>query len=119
VSSGSPIPSPGEASGAERRIAHNESVFRDVNERIAGGHWPGDSDGVVSFRCECGSLGCNQLLEVTLAVYEQVREDPRRFLLIPGHEIPGVEVVVAAEGGYIVVEKIGVAGEVAETTDPR
>jgi hypothetical protein len=119
VGAGSPIPSPGEASGAEVRIAHNESVFRDINERIASGHWPGDSDGVAAFRCECGSLACNQLVEVTLAVYEQVREDPRHFLLIPGHEIPAVEVVVAADAGYIVVEKIGVAGKVAEATDPR
>lgn len=119
MGTGPPIPSPGEASGAKSRIAHNESLFRDINERIASGHWPGDSDGVVAFRCECGSLGCNQLVEATLAAYERVRKDPRRFLLIPGHEIPAVEVVVAAEAGYIVVEKIGVAGEVAEANDPR
>ena len=116
----SSTPASDDANGrAQDRIAHNEAVFRDVNERIADGHWPGEADGAVAFRCECGSLACNQLLEVTLAVYERVRADGRHFLIIPGHEIPAVEVVVAGGDGYLVVEKVGVAGEVAEATDPR
>jgi hypothetical protein len=48
-----------------------------------------------------------------------VRADSRHFLLIAGHEIPGVEVVIASTDGYIIVEKVGVAGDVAEATDPR
>jgi hypothetical protein len=121
VHTGEPTPPSHErpTAGAQDRIAHNESVFRDVNERIADGRWPGEADAAVAFRCECGSLRCNQLLEVTLAVYERVRADPRHFLLLPGHEIPGVEVVIGGGDGYTVVEKVGVAGEVAEATDPR
>jgi hypothetical protein len=120
VNDGEPTPSAQEPSAATQdRIAHNEAVFRDVNERIADGHWPGEPDAAVAFRCECGSLRCNQLLEVTLAVYEQVRADPRHFVLLPGHDIPDVEAVVASGDGYIVVEKMGLAGEVAEATDPR
>jgi hypothetical protein len=116
----SPTPAPdGASAGFQERVAHNESVFRDVNERIADGRWPGDGDGPVAFRCECGSLGCNRLVEVTLAAYTQVRADPRHFVLLPGHEIPSVEVVVDGGAGYIVVEKVGVAGEVAEAIDPR
>lgn len=42
----------------EDRIARNEAAFRDVNERIANGQWPGDADAPIAFRCECGNLGC-------------------------------------------------------------
>jgi hypothetical protein len=64
-------------------------------------------------------LGCNLLIELTPAEYERVRACGRRFLLAPGHEIPDVEVVVLREPGYLVVEKVGDAGRVAERTDPR
>ena len=113
-------PPPGEPGAvAADRIAHNESVFRDVNERIADGRWPGEPREAVAFRCECGSLACNQLVAVTLAVYEQVRADPRHFILLAGHEVAAVEVVVAGGDGYVVVEKVGLAGDVAAATDPR
>jgi hypothetical protein len=105
--------------GVEDRIGHNEAVFRDLNERIAQGQWPGEHDRAVAFRCECAALGCNQLLDLTPAEYEHVREDSRRFLLVPGHEIVEVEVVVERHPTHIVVEKTGRAGAVAEETDPR
>jgi len=103
----------------EDRIAHNEAVFRDLNERIEEGHWPSDPDTPVAFRCECAALGCNQLVDLTHAEYEHVRADPRRFLLVAGHEIEGVEVVVERHPTHVVVEKTGTAGAVAEETDPR
>jgi hypothetical protein len=106
------------ASSADR-IAHNEAVFRDINERIANGHWPGDQADPVAFRCECGRIGCNQLVELTMSAYERARADARRFILVAGHEIPDVEVVVERGDGYVVVEKVGVAGDVADATDPR
>ena len=104
---------------AAERIAHNEAVFREINERIADGQWPGHASQLAAFRCECGSLGCNMLIELTLSAYEQLRSDARHFVLVDGHEIPGVEVVIGRGDGYVVVEKIGRAGEVAEATDPR
>jgi hypothetical protein len=103
----------------EDRLAHNEAVFRDVNERIEKGHWPDGPDQPVAFRCECASLGCNMLVELTLRAYEHVRADPRHFVLLPGHEIPDVDRVLEAHPQYLVVEKTGDAGEVAEATDPR
>jgi hypothetical protein len=98
----------------ERRLASNEDVYREVNEGIQRGQWPGEDDKPVGFRCECARLGCNMLLTLTLAEYKQVRADPRRFVLVRGHEIPAVEKVVHDAGGYVVVEKIGAAGEAAE-----
>ncbi len=101
------------------RVAANESVFREVNEAIERGVWPGEEDSLVAFRCECASLECDQLLELTPNEYERVRADPRRFLLVGGHELPDVETVVETYERYVVVEKRAAAGEQAEASDPR
>jgi hypothetical protein len=104
---------------SEDRIAHNETLFREVNERIEAGQWPTERGDPAAFRCECGSLGCNRLVELTLEDYERVRASPTHFLLAAGHEIPAIERVVEREAGYVVVEKAGDAADVAEETDPR
>jgi hypothetical protein len=104
---------------SEDRIAHNEVVFREVNERIEAGQWPIQRSEPVAFRCECGSLGCNSLVVLTLDVYERVRATATRFVLAPGHEIPAIERIIEREAGYVVVEKVGEAADVAEETDPR
>lgn len=101
------------------RLAQNEMIFRELNERLEAGHWPGDETTVVAFRCECAHLGCNRLLELTPADYERVRANPRRFVVITGHERPEVETVVERIGDYLVVEKRGDSGEIAESHDPR
>jgi hypothetical protein len=103
----------------ERRMAANENVFREVNEGIVRGQWPGEGDSPIGFRCECARLGCNMLLTLTLAEYERVRANPARFVVIRGHEVPEVEVVVEDCGRYVVVEKVREAGEEAELRDPR
>jgi len=101
------------------RVAANESAFREVNEAIERGVWPGEEDSLVAFRCECASLECDQLLELTPHEYECVRAESRRFLLVGGHELPDVETVVQSYERYVVVEKRGAAGEQAEASDPR
>jgi hypothetical protein len=103
----------------QQRLSANEVVFRDVNEGIQRGQWPGEPAAPVGFRCECARLGCNELIELTLAEYEQIRSDPRRFVMVDGHEIPSVETVVQMLRGYVIVEKRDAAGEWAEAADPR
>ena len=105
--------------GFEQRSGHNEAMFRDVNERIEAGVWPGDGAGPIAFRCECSTLGCNAMVALTISEYERVRAAARRFVLVPGHEMAGIEVVVQREPTYVVVEKLGVAGRIAERSDPR
>ncbi len=102
----------------QERLAANEDTFREVNEGIARGQWPGD-DKPASFRCECARLGCNLLIAVPLPDYERVRGHARRFIVAPGHELPEVEAVVERQSAYVVVEKGGAAGEAAERLDPR
>jgi hypothetical protein len=103
----------------QRRVASNETMFRDVNEAVRSGRWPGEEGAPVAYRCECARLGCSRLIELRSADYERIRKHPRRFLIAPGHEVPGAEVVVETHAHYVVVEKLDEAGEVAEATDPR
>jgi hypothetical protein len=103
----------------QQRIAANESAFRDVNEAIARGQWPGEQDAPASFRCECARFGCNELVELSLREYEHVRSHPRRFVVLPGHELPEVETVVERSQDYFVVEKTDAAGRAAEAMDDR
>ena len=103
----------------EDRIAHNEIVFREVNERIEAGQWPTGRGDLVAFRCECGSLRCGMMVELTLDEYERVRAHGTSFVLVRGHEIPEIEKVVERAATFVVVEKVGEAGVVAEETDPR
>ena len=103
----------------QERLGANESVFRQINEGIERGQWPGEEDAPVSFRCECARLGCNELLELTVREYERVRLNPRRFIVVPGHERPEVEVVIETRPGHLIVEKQDQAGEVAAESDPR
>ncbi len=102
----------------ERPLATNEDLYREVNEGIVRGQWPGEADSPVGFRCECARLGCNMLVKLTLAEYERVRANPRRFLMVPGHQMPAVEQAVSEARNYIVVEKTGEAGEEAEARAP-
>ena len=103
----------------QRRAAANEATIRDVNEGIERGQWPSEEDSPVGFRCECARLGCNQLIELTVREYEEIRANPRRFVVVPGHEFPDVETVVETRRGYIIVDKRDQAAEVAERHDPR
>lgn len=103
----------------QERLGANEAVFREINEGIERGQWPGEEDAPISFRCECARLGCNELVELSVRKYERVRSNPRRFIVLPGHERLDVEIVVEREHSYLVVEKVDQAGARASETDPR
>jgi formate-nitrite transporter family protein len=104
-------------SAAERR-ALNENVFREMNERLERlGEEFGDD--TVEFLCECADPACTVPLSIQVSLYEAVRDHPRWFVVVPGHEREGVERVVQEHPGCLVIEKVGEAGEVAEDTDPR
>ncbi len=106
---------------AERqtRVAENESLFRLVNERIEDGHERFGTTGAQEYYCECGDAGCADRVRLTRDDYDRVRSNPRRFAIVPGHDVPEAEDVVETHGEYAVVEKIGLGGQVAEERDPR
>lgn len=100
-------------------MGRNESLFRETNEAIERGQWPNEPDKLVRFRCECARMECSEAVLLTLAEYEQVRSEGRRFLVVPGHELPEIEFVVSSNDRYSVVEKRTAAGQEAEAEDPR
>lgn len=103
----------------QKRLARNEGVFRQINEGIERGQWPGEEDSPVGFRCECAQLGCTDVVELSVREYERVRSHGRRFIVLPGHQRPEAEIVVERRTAYLVVEKVDQAGETAAATNPR
>jgi hypothetical protein len=108
----------------EKRRAHNEALFREVNERVeevaTGLLGYGEANGLlIGFICECGQEDCSESLEIRHSRYEAVRSDPRCFLVLPGHEDLDIARVVERHSRFLVVEKIGEAAEIAVEHDPR
>jgi hypothetical protein len=103
----------------EVRAAKTESLFRDVNERIAESAQGFDGD-EAAFVCECADPECTERVEAPLADYEQVRSDGAQFLLAPGHEDERIERVVRERRRFNVVRKVNriVAAHVRKL-DPR
>jgi hypothetical protein len=92
----------------DERIARNEALLREVNERI---HDVGEGlqvlpdNGELDFRCECGRPECDVLVHMLASDYQRVRADNDRFVLVPGHEDVHIERVVERSEGYVVVDK--------------
>lgn len=109
----------------EERLVRNEALYRDVNERIDQvaeeiDRFAAPEDGhVYKFFCECSNRDCTLMLPLTIALYENVRSNPRAFVVAPGHDLPEIETVVERGDGYQVVVKVGEAAKVAEAKDPR
>ena len=106
----------------ERRLAKNEIMFRDLNERvarIAATHSDSDTDGhVYEFLCECSNADCNVRVPLTLPAYDVVRADRTQFVVAPGHDLPEIEDVVVRAIDYQIVRKRGDAARLATRTDP-
>jgi len=105
----------------ETRLARNETLFREVNERIEEAVQPAnrEDDHVYEFLCECSNSDCTLLLPLTIPEYEAVRSDARQFIVAPGHDLPEIECVVAKTDGYQIVRKGGEAAEFVAERDPR
>ena len=91
----------------ERR-ATTEALFRDVNERIAESAERFDAE-ETDFVCECADPNCTHRVTASLVEYEEVRDDPTTFLLLPGHEQGDIERVVSDRGRFRIVEKFQAA----------
>jgi hypothetical protein len=105
-----------------KRVAQNESFFREVNERIheleerfgaraAGADLP-------SFVCECTTTGCAVAVPMSVEEYRLVREKPTRFLVAPGHSHSGAERVVQRTARFEIVERPGATRAIAADEAP-
>jgi len=99
--------------------AHTESLFRDVNERIAESAQRFEADST-QFVCECADPNCTDRVEATLDEYEEVRADATTFILTPGHVQEDIERVVSDRGRFHVVEKMQrTVRDTVKRLDPR
>lgn len=104
------------------RIAENEVVFRDINERLERDLrtlTDADDGERFPFVCECSRRDCQATVDLSFAEYEAVRSDPMQFAVVSGHDEPEVETVAALHGRYAVVRKHESTRPVVEQTDLR
>jgi hypothetical protein len=99
-----------------QRLAHNQILFREVNERIR--DVVEARDGSTEFVCECSREDCRDTIELDLAMYEGVRAHPNRFLVKPGHEMLEIEQVAEKNRAFLLIEKI-VEADYAVKHGPR
>jgi hypothetical protein len=99
----------------QRRIAVNESAFREANEgvRRAVDEFQGNGHDY-EIMCECALTECEDMFELSRAEYEHVRSNARWFAVLPEHALPGAERTVEHHGHYWIIEKLDEGGKVAE-----
>jgi hypothetical protein len=103
----------------EAEMARTEAAFREVNEAIATTAAKLDAE-ETDFVCECADPDCADRMTVELEEYEDVRAEPTRFLIAPGHADGAIEHVVERRGGFEIVQKVGhIAASVARALNPR
>ncbi len=103
----------------EQRLAQNEALFREVNERVdAIAHKLGPNV-PYEFLCECANADCTFRITLPTSIYEAVRSDPTQFVVLPDHFTPEVEELIVQEETYWIVRKTGDAAEYVERLDPR
>jgi hypothetical protein len=100
----------------EDRIARNETLFREVNERVKE---VVPVEGGIQFICECGDEACIEQVTLSVEEYERIRSDPVEFFVKPGHQIPEVEEVVEEHDRFLRVRKHVEEQDIARKTDPR
>jgi hypothetical protein len=64
---------------------------------------------VVEIACECGRSGCAEVISLPWCVYEEAQREPRRLLLAPGHEFPGLGPLIRCDS-FVVVSSEQVGG---------
>jgi hypothetical protein len=110
----------GDADPRSARIAQNETLFREVNERLRElNEMFAEFTGTFEIVCECDDRTCVERLVLYPSEYEQVRGRAERFVVHPAHVERGVERVLEQNQRYAVVEKLGATAEVARERDPR
>jgi hypothetical protein len=102
-------------SNREERLARNEAMFREINERLESRiqTFP-DGNAELTILCECADPDCTVRIRISPEAYAAIRTDGRRFIVCEGHERLDIEEVVERNDEYEVIRKRGIAGQVAE-----
>jgi hypothetical protein len=90
----------------DQRLKENQERFRRGNLAIE--HTAaqmGACDEVTPFLCECSNAGCLGAVNLRGSDYAGLRAHPNQYIVLPGHQTPGVDTVVGTLGDYVIVEK--------------
>jgi ANTAR domain len=83
------------------RVYRTELDFRRLNRELAREL----ADGNGRFLCECGNPHCNVYIQVSKDDLRALHAEDGLFAIVPGHDIPDLEAVVASVDGYAIVRK--------------
>ena len=105
---------------SEERAARNEVLFREANEKLSDKrkeleHRRRDA---VSLRMR-RSRRAPSSFACPLEQYEHVRSRAGWFLVARGHDARTRRGSKEREDGYVIIEKTGLAGRIAEEENPR
>jgi len=103
----------------EKRLAQNEALFREVNERVSSLATDRSPAASYEYVCECSNPDCTFQISLGASEYEAVRVDPRQFVVLPEHYVPEIEDLVTKADRYWIVRKVGEEGAFVEKLDPR
>jgi len=98
------------------RAAQNEAAFREANRELERRRRELGIDGErFPILCECEAERCTAVILARPGEYEEARANPRRFLVVDGHDEDSR--VVSRHDGFLIVEKEGLEGELVEAPD--
>jgi hypothetical protein len=87
------------------RLIENEERLRRANELVDAGRADEPRGRKELFLCECSNDDCAATLELHWDEYLEIRKHENRFVICPGHETAGLDLLVERNAGYLVVDK--------------
>jgi hypothetical protein len=96
------------------RLARNQTIFREVNERL---RELSNRNDQTEYQCECSDVACMDTIALDTAQYEAIRSKRKVFVIVPGHERLEVERVVDEDDRFMLVEKTMLADEIERLAD--
>ncbi len=94
---------------SERRLAENEVIFKEMNERIkqaVTANFGKQAVGLpLEFYCECSDKACQERIVMAADQFTAAHANPKRFIIRKSHEKASIERVVEACDDYDIVEK--------------
>ena len=101
------------------RIAVNEGLFRNANERTAQWEEVQQGEDPELYLCECANPDCRRRIRLSREEYERVRGDSQHFAVVSGHQILDTETVIEENGEWLMVEKNEDVAETVKAMDQR
>lgn len=92
--------------------------MREVSLQIARSDELDDWD-LPSFYCECGRIGCSELLNgLPLTKFREIALTPNRLIVMSGHQMEDWDEIIDDSDGFLVVHRIEEAVSIANSDGP-